>query len=80
MAFLCPIVVGFANCFVIVCNRSQKEFRDCLDKKIKIRTVKGLFDRFYGKFKSRFGATCVGFFFFFFFFVGIIYATIGLEC
>ena len=52
--------------------------------KIIIRTVKGLFDRFWGwfkgwfgrfcgQFKSRFGAACVGYF------CGIIYATIGLE-
>ena len=29
-----------------------------------IRTVKGLFGRFCGQFKSQFGAACVGFFFF----------------
>ena len=52
-------------------------FRDCLDEKLIIRTVKGLFGQFYGQFKSRFVAACVGFFFFFF--VDIIYATIGLE-
>ena len=25
-------MADFANCFVIVCNKSQKVFRDCLDK------------------------------------------------
>ena len=34
---------------------------------------KGLFDRFYSQFKSRFGAACMSCF------VGIIYSTIGLE-
>ena len=57
-------MVGFVNCFVIVCNMSQKVFRDCLDEKLIIRTVKGLFGQFYGQFKSRFVAACVGFFFF----------------
>ena len=31
--FCGPVVVSFVNCFVIVCNMSQKVFRDCLDKK-----------------------------------------------
>ena len=57
-------MAGFMNCFVIVCNMSQKVFRDCLDKKIMIQTVKGLFGRFCGQFKNRFGAGCVSFFFF----------------
>ena len=57
-------MADFVNCFVIVCNMSQKVFKDCLDKKIIIRTVKGLFSRFCGQFMSRFGATCVGFFFY----------------
>ena len=56
-------MVGFVNCFVIVCNMSQKVFKDCLDKIIIIiRTVKGLFGRFCGQHKSRFGAACVDFF------------------
>ena len=58
-------MVGFVNCFVIVCNMSQKVFRDYLKEKIIIRT-KGLFGQFCGQFKSRFVAACVGFFFFFF--------------
>ena len=63
-------MADFVNCFVIVCNMSQKVFRDILDKKITIiRTIKGLFSWFCGQFKSRFGAACVG----------IIYATIGLK-
>ena len=69
-------MVGFVNCFVIVCNMSQKVFRDCLDEKIIILTVKGLFGQFCGQFKSRFVVACVGFFFFF---LDIMYATIGLE-
>ena len=67
-------MVGFVNCFIIVCNMSHKVFRNCLDKKIIIRTIKGLFDRFCGWFKIWFGAAYVGLFFF-----SIIYATIGLE-
>ena len=31
------------NYFVIVCNMSQKVFKDCLDKNMIIRTVKDLF-------------------------------------
>ena len=58
---------------MIVCNMSQKVFKDCLDKNIIIRTVKGLFGRFCGQFKSRFGAVVWAAF------VGIIYATICLE-
>ena len=54
------------NRFVIVCNISQKVFRDCLDKNTVIQTVNGLFGQFYGQFKSWFGAVCVSFFFFFF--------------
>ena len=69
-------MADFVNCFVIVCNMSQKVFRDYLDKKIIIRTVKGLFGRFYGLFNCKFGVACVSFFFFF---MGIIYAIIGLE-
>ena len=57
-------MAGFVNCFVIVCNMSKKVFRNCLNKKIMIQTVKALFDQFCGQFKSQFGAVCVGFFFF----------------
>ena len=60
--FCGPFVADFVNCFVIVCNMSQKVFRDCLDKKIMILIVKALFDLFCGQFKSQFGAVCVGFF------------------
>ena len=59
-------MADFVNFFVIMCNMSQKVFKDCLDKKkIIIRTVKDLFGRFYSQFKSRFRAACVVFFFFF---------------
>ena len=57
------VVARFVNCFVIVCNMSQKLYRGCLDKKIIIRAVKGLFGRFCDQIKSRFGAACVDFFF-----------------
>ena len=57
-------MTDFVNCFVM-CNMSQKVFRDCLDKKLIIRTVKGLFGQFFDQFKSRFRAACVVFFFFF---------------
>ena len=56
-------MTGFVNYFIIVCNSSQKVFRDYLDKIIIIQTIKGLFGRFCGQFKSWFGASCVGFFY-----------------
>ena len=55
MAVLCPVVVGFVNCFVIVCNRSPKEFSDCLDKKIKSELLRVCLTDFMASLKAGLG-------------------------
>ena len=53
-----PVVVGCVNCFVIVCNMSQKVFRDCLGLKRIIWDVKGMFGQFLAPIKGLLSCCC----------------------
>ena len=48
-------MASFVSWFVIVCGMSKKLFLGAVWMKKKIRTVKGLFGRFYGQLKVLIG-------------------------
>ena len=73
--FCGSVVADFANCFVSVCNRSKKVFRDCLDKNNNnLVCLAG----FATSLRADLGLL-VWVFCFFFVFEGIIYVTIDIE-
>ena len=59
--FCCLVVVGFVNCFVIVCNMSQKVFKDYLEKK-KSRLLRACFAGFMASLRAGLGLLVYAFF------------------